>query len=553
QPGSTGLPRSHVGHPSAIDDHTGSATPSASSGATIDMDLSDLQKIRRQKVETFRQRGIEPYPTRAARTHTTTEAIDRFDAAEANGTLDGDATAETVTLAGRIVSFRHMGKTVFAHIRDGFGQLQLYIRKDLVGDDVYADILKLYDLGDFVQASGRLFRTRTGEVSLRVTSIGMLSKALNAPPEKWHGVQDIELRYRQRYVDLIANAEVRRVFEIRSKTVTALREFLDSHGYLEVETPTLQPLYGGAAARPFTTHHNSLDQTFYLRIADELYLKRLLVGGFERVYEIAKDFRNEGIDKNHSPEFTMLEFYEAYSDYDQMMTFVEQMIAHAVRAVHGGSTFSFQGNEIDVTPPWPRKTLRQAIIEGCGIDYTQYPDQESLTAIAREKGADIEMGTVWPRVVDELLKQFVRPFQIQPIFLTDYPVALSPLAKRKLDDPTHVERFQPYIGGGEIGNAFTELNDPLDQLARFLEQQVDREAGDEEAMPIDEDFVNALMYGMPPTGGVGIGIDRLTMLLADQSTLRDVILFPAMRRLPNRGETAPAEETAGAEVTEPVS
>jgi len=500
------------------------------------MDLSDLQEIRRQKVDTFRERGIEPYPTRASRTHTTVQALALHDEAEANGTLADDATVETVTLVGRIVSFRHMGKTVFAHIRDGAGQIQLYIRKDLVGDDVYADVLKLYDLGDFVQATGQLFRTRTGEVSLRVTSLTMLAKALNAPPEKWHGVQDVELRYRQRYVDLIANAEVRRVFEIRSKAVTALRSFLDSHGYIEVETPTLQPLYGGAAARPFTTHHNALDQTFYLRIADELYLKRLLVGGFERVYEIAKDFRNEGIDKNHSPEFTMLEFYEAYSDYEQMMTFVEEMVAYVVKAVHGGSTFTFQGNEIDVTPPWPRKTLRQAIIEGSGIDYTQYPDQESLLKVAREKGADIETGTVWPRIVDELLKQFVRPYQIQPIFLTDYPVELSPLAKRKLDDPTHVERFQPYIGGGEIGNAFTELNDPMDQLARFLEQQADREAGDEEAMPIDEDFVNALMYGMPPTGGVGMGIDRLTMLLADQSTVRDVILFPAMRRLPHRGD-----------------
>ncbi|MGB3328901.1 MAG: lysine--tRNA ligase [Thermomicrobiales bacterium] len=507
------------------------------------MDLSDLQEVRRQKVDTFRARGIEPYPTRATRTHTTTEALALFDEAEAQGALVDDATTDAVVLTGRIVSFRHMGKTVFAHIRDGHGQIQLYIRKDLVGEDAYADVLKLYDLGDFVQAGGHLFRTRTGEVSLRVTAVTMLAKALNAPPEKWHGVQDKELRYRQRYVDLIANQDVRRIFEIRSRAVTALRSFLDAHGYIEVETPTLQPLYGGAAARPFTTHHNALDQTFYLRIADELYLKRLVVGGFERVYEIAKDFRNEGIDKNHSPEFTMLEFYEAYSDYEGMMTFVENLIAHAVQSVHGGTTFTFQGNAIDVTTPWPRKTLRQAILEGSGIDYTLYPDQESLLKVAREKGADIESGTVWPRIVDELLKQFVRPFQIQPIFLIDYPVELSPLAKRKLDDPTHVERFQPYIGGGEIGNAFTELNDPLDQLARFQEQQADREAGDEEAMPIDEDYVNALMYGMPPTGGVGIGIDRLTMLLADQSTVRDVILFPAMRRRPSAGESIVATES----------
>jgi lysyl-tRNA synthetase class 2 len=426
-----------------------------------------------------------------------------------------------------------MGKTVFAHVRDGHGDLQLYIRKDAVGDDAYGDILKLYDVGDFVQATGQPFRTRMGEVSLRVNEITILSKALNAPPEKWHGLQDIETRYRQRYADLLANAETRRVFEIRSLVVRSIRRFLDDHGYLEVETPVLQPLYGGAAARPFTTHHNTLDQTFYLRIADELYLKRLLVGGYERVYEIAKDFRNEGMDKNHSPEFTMLEFYQAYGDYEQMMDLVEELIITVVRDIYGGSTFGFQGHTIDVSGPWPRMTLREAIREKSGIDYTEYPEAEDLIRVAREKGARIDTGTVWPRVVDELLKQFVRPYLIQPVFLIDYPVELSPLAKRKPDDPTHVERFQPYIGGGEIGNSFTELNDPMDQLARFLEQQKDKEAGDEEAMPVDVDFINALMYGMPPTGGVGIGIDRLVMLLTDQATIRDVILFPAMRRLPS--------------------
>lgn len=497
------------------------------------MELSELQEIRRAKAEALRERGIAPYPTRARRTHTTVEALELFQEAEAADTLDEGSTRESVTLTGRIVSYRHMGKTVFAHIRDGHGELQLYIRKDVVGEDLYNDVLKLFDLGDFVQATGQLFRTRMGEVSLRTTSITMLSKALNAPPEKWHGLQDIELRYRQRYADLIANAETRRVFETRSRVVSSIRQFLDGQGYMEVETPVLQPLYGGAAARPFTTHHNTLDQTFYLRIADELYLKRLLVGGYERVYEISKDFRNEGIDKNHSPEFTMLEFYQAYGDYEQMMDTVEQLISTVVQEVFGGSTFTYQGHEIDVTPPWPRQTLREAIKEKSGIDYTEHPEADDLLEAARNAGANIETGTVWPRTVDELLKQFVRPTLIQPTFLTDYPLALSPLAKRKPDDPTHVERFQPYIGGGEIGNAFTELNDPMDQLERFIEQQRDREAGDEEAMPIDEDFITALMYGMPPTGGVGIGIDRLVMLMTDQTTLRDVILFPAMRRLPS--------------------
>ncbi len=508
------------------------------------MELSDLQQIRLDKVQQMRERGIEPYPTRAKRSHTNSEALARYEAAETAGELPEDGTlAEAMTLVGRIVSFRHMGKTVFAHIEDGTARLQLYIRKDVVGEESYADVLKLFDLGDIAQAEGELFRTRTGEVSLRVSGIAMLAKAINAPPEKWHGLQDVETRYRQRYVDLLANEDVRRIFQARATIVTAIRQFLDARGYLEVETPVLQPLYGGAAARPFTTHHNALDQTFYLRIADELYLKRLLVGGFERVYEIAKDFRNEGIDRNHSPEFTMLEFYEAYADYEVMMDTVEALIIHVVTAVFGEPRFTFQGNEIDLTPPWPRKTLRQAIIDGSGIDYTQHPTQPELLKAAREAGADIDSDTVWPRIVDELLKQFVRPNLIQPIFLIDYPVELSPLAKRKTDDPTHVERFQPYIGGGEIGNAFTELNDPMDQLARFREQQEDRDAGDEEAMPLDWDYIRALMYGMPPTGGVGIGIDRLTMLLTDQHTLRDVILFPAMRNLP--GDQGEPGETAG--------
>jgi lysyl-tRNA synthetase class 2 len=500
------------------------------------MDLSELQEIRRQKVEELRSRGVEPYPTRATRTHTTAAATAHFEEQESADTLVDGSTTEPLTLTGRIIGFRHMGKTVFAHILDGYGQIQLYIRKDEVGEETYADLLRFFDLGDFVQATGVLFRTRTGEISLRTTELTMLSKALSAPPEKWHGVQDIEIRYRQRYLDLMANEDTRQVFAIRSKIVTAFRAFLDARDYIEVETPVLQPLYGGAAARPFTTHHNALDQTFYLRIADELYLKRLLVGGYERVYEISKDFRNEGIDKNHSPEFTMLEFYEAYADYESMMETVEQLIHSTVVAVFGGPVFVNSGNEIDVTPPWPRKTLRQAIIDGCGVDYLEHPDQESLLAAARAAGADIETDTVWPRIVDELLKQFVRPFQIQPVFLTDYPVALSPLAKRKPDDQTHVERFQPYIGGAELGNAFTELNDPLDQLARFQEQQKDMDAGDEDAMPLDIDFITALTYGMPPTGGVGIGIDRMTMLLADQKTLRDVILFPAMRKLPSGSE-----------------
>ncbi len=505
------------------------------------MELSELQEIRQKKVDELREHGVDPYPTRAKRTHTSAAAIAMFEQIESTRTAEESATSDPVTLTGRIVSFRHMGKTLFAHILDGYGQIQLYIRKDEVGDEEFAQILRLFDLGDFVQATGTLFRTRTGEVSLRTTDLVMLAKALSAPPEKYHGLQDIETRYRQRYLDLMTNDSARRVFEIRSRLVTAFRAFLDELNYIEVETPVLQPLYGGAAARPFTTHHNALDQTFYLRIADELYLKRLLVGGYERVYEIAKDFRNEGIDRNHSPEFTMLEFYEAYADYEVMMERVENMIAHTVETIFGSRVFTNNGHQIDVTPPWPRKTLRQAILESSGVDYVKHPDQPSLLEAARKAGADIESDMVWPRIVDELLKQFVRPNMIQPIFLYDYPVELSPLAKRKPDDPTHVERFQGYIGGGELINSFTELNDPLDQLARFVEQQKDKDAGDEDAMPIDIDFITALTYGMPPTGGVGIGIDRMAMLLADQKTVRDVILFPAMRNLPAEG-AGPADD-----------
>lgn len=508
----------------------------------MEPELSDLQNVRLEKVREFRVAGVEPYPTRSQRTHTTAEAIDLFESDEGE-----DAATHTVTVGGRIAAIRHMGKTIFVQLRDGYGTVQLYLRKDEMGDEPFAEFLHLFDMGDWVQASGSLFRTKTGEVSVRSTAVTMLSKSLNAPPDKFHGLQDIEIRYRQRYADLIANAEVRRVFEIRSKLVSAFREYLDGHGYLEVETPVLQPLYGGAAARPFTTHHNALDQTFYLRIADELYLKRLVVGGFERVYEISKDFRNEGVDRNHSPEFTMLEFYEAFADYRTMMERVQGLVRNAAERIFGGQVFETQGQMIDLTGDWPRISLRDAILEKSGVDYTAHPDQPSLLKAARAAGADIESTTVWPRIVDELLKQFVRPNLVQPTFLIDYPVELSPLAKRKLDDPTHVERFQLYIAGGELANAFTELNDPIDQWNRFVEQQKDKDAGDLDAMPIDQDYINALMYGMPPTGGVGIGIDRITMIMADQTTVRDVILFPAMRNLP-AGSTSPNDEDdAGSE------
>ena len=505
------------------------------------MPLSELQQVRLAKVARLRERGIDPYPATAERTHTAAEALAAFTAAETAeiSALDADGNLpESVTVVGRVVAQRQMGRSLFMPIEDGSGRLQLYLRRNDLGDETFEDVLRLYDLGDFVQASGQLFRTRTGEVSLRVGAIRMLSKALNAPPEKWHGLTDVETRYRRRYADLLSNDEIRRIFVARARIVSALRRELDARGYLEVETPVLQPLYGGAAARPFTTRHNALDQTFYLRIADELYLKRLVVGGYERVYEIAKDFRNEGIDRFHSPEFTMLEFYQAYADYTGMMEAVEALVVAATVAVHGEPRFAWRGQTIEMAAPWPRRTLREAIRAGSGVDYVDHPDQSSLLAAARAAGADVASDTVWPKIVDELLKQFVRPKIVQPIILYDYPVALSPLAKRRPDDPTHAERFQPFFCGGEMGNAFTELNDPMDQLARFRAQERDREAGDEETMPIDADYINALMYGMPPTGGVGIGIDRLAMVLTDQDTLRDVVLFPALRTLPPEQDPA---------------
>lgn len=491
------------------------------------MEMNEQQLVRLGKVEALREQGIDPYPAHSARTHTTVEALARFDSGEA-GWADG-RDPDPITIAGRVMSFRQMGKATFVHVEDGHGRLQVYLRANIIGAEAYDHFLRMVDLGDFVQTSGHLFRTRTGEVTVEASSWTMLSKAVTPPPEKWHGLSDTELRYRQRSADLFSNPDVREIFVVRAKMITALRRFLDGEGFLEVETPTLQPIYGGAHARPFTTHHNALDQTLYLRIADELYLKRLIVGGFERVYEICKDFRNEGVDTRHNPEFTQLEFYMAYADYRDVMDIAERMLSTVVREVHGMTRIAYAGHEIDFAPPWPRVRMADAIFEATGIDYEKVRDQQELYRLAHERGADVEPTTVWPRIVDELMKTFVRPHLIQPTFLIDYPVELSPLAKRSPDSETTVERFQIFVGGVELGNAYTELNDPMDQMARFLEQAQDRAQGDEEAMPIDEDYVQALMYGMPPTGGFGIGIDRLTMLLTDQQSIREVILFPLLR------------------------
>lgn len=482
--------------------------------------LNDQERQRLQKLDHLRERGIEPYPLRAERTHTAREAIDLFERGE---------KLEQVKLAGRMVSLRDMGKLTFAHLQDGSGKIQLMFRKDVVGADNYALVVKEYDLGDYIGAEGNVFRTRSGEVSLEVQRFVLLTKSLSPLPEKWHGLKDVETRYRQRYLDLLSSDEVRKIFVTRARVITAMRQYLDGHGFVEVETPVLQPLYGGAAAEPFTTHHNKLDRDLYLRIAVELYLKRLLIGGFERVYEIGKNFRNEGIDTKHNPEFTMMECYQAYADYTAMMTLVEEVYAACAQAALGTLQVTYQGNTVDFTPPWRRLTIRDAIRQDTGIDIAEDADLASLRQRIEQLGLRVERHSTWGKQVDELLSTFVEPKLIQPTFIMDYPQEISPFAKKIPGNPRFVERFEPFAGALEIGNAFTELNDPVDQYQRFAEQAEQRRAGDREAHQIDMDFVVAMMHGMPPTGGLGLGIDRMVMLFTDQASIREVILFPQLR------------------------
>jgi lysyl-tRNA synthetase class 2 len=485
---------------------------------------SDQVQQRMLKLERLRERGIDPYPARARRSHTAAEAIAAFEEAEANG-----ADGPTVEVTGRLRAIRVMGKSTFAHIEDGSGRIQIYLKRDNLGEEAYEIFKRDVDLGDFLGVEGHLFRTRTGEVTVHVRSYQLLTKTLHPLPEKWHGLRDVETRYRRRYLDLIANEEVRSIFRTRTRVVTAMRRFLDDQGFIEVETPSLQPIYGGAMARPFTTHHNALDMTLYLRISDELYLKRLIVGGIDKVYEICKDFRNEGVSTKHNPEFTQMECYWAYTDYSDMMWLTEHMVAFIADEALGSTQFTFQGQQIDVTPPWRRWTLRDAIQELTGIDYMEFPNLEALWAEVQRRELHVSPQPTWGKLIDELLGEIVEPTLIQPTFIKDYPIDISPLSKALSDDPQHVERFEIFIGGLEMGNAYSELNDPMVQRERFEQQGLGAKAGDEEAHPMDEDYILALMHGMPPTGGLGVGVDRLTMLLTDQTSIREVILFPHMR------------------------
>lgn len=500
------------------------------------MDLTELEKIRLNKIERMRAAGKEVYPTRANPTHTTRQAIQAFEQSESHG----DQLPQCLTLAGRLRAIRQMGKLAFAHIEDGSGRLQLMLRVNELGEKKMNDFREEFDLGDFIEATGSLLRTRTGEITLLVQDFRMLAKAITPLPAAKdevvegeivrHAVlADPETRYRQRYADLAVNPEVRQVFRTRAAVVRALREFLDARDFLEVETPILQPIYGGAAARPFITHHNQLKQDLYLRISFELYLKRLLVGMLDRVYEIGRDFRNEGVSFKHNPEFTQLEFYMAYADYLKIMELTEQMLAYVCDRVLGRQRFTFKGHEISMEPPWRRIQLRQALIDAVGIDIDQHLTGESLAQAMQQKGLPFKPGSTRGKLIDGMLGDFVEPNLIQPTFIYDYPRDISPLAKSKPENPQIVERFEGFVGGMELCNAFTELNDPLDQEARFKEMGRDYESGDEERHPMDEDYLRAMSYGMPPNGGFGMGVDRLVMLLTNRQSIREVILFPHLR------------------------
>jgi lysyl-tRNA synthetase class 2 len=483
---------------------------------------TDERLARLEKLKEIRDQKIDPYPSTSKRTHTVAEVLDDFDK------LVGKK--KTVALVGRLKSVRIHGGLCFANLEDESGTIQMMLKKDAVGDKVYNFFKNLVDMGDFIRVKGTLFITKTGEKTVIVEALKLLTKTLAPLPEKWHGLSDVEVRYRQRYLDLIANPSVREIFKKRSLIIKTIRDFFEKEGFMGVETPILQSIPGGATARPFITHHNALDSDFYLRIAPELYLKRLITGGFEGVYEIAKCFRNEGIDWSHSPEFTQVELYKAYADYNDLMKMMERFFAYLMKKTNGGDMKNVYGkNTVDFTPPYERITFRDILMKLGNCDIEKYPDRESMAKKARELGLEILPSDDRGKIMDEIFKKIVRPKVINPVFAINHPIELSPLAKKIPEDPRYVERFQLLVGGMEMVNAFSELNDPLDQRERFVAQQEMREAGDVEAMRIDEDFITALEHGMPPTAGLGIGIDRLVMLLTNSHNIKEVILFPTLK------------------------
>ncbi|MFA9458016.1 lysine--tRNA ligase [Halalkalibacter sp. AB-rgal2] len=490
-----------------------------------EIELNELLTVRRDKLKQLQEKGIDPFGEKFERSHSAREMNEQF------GELDKETLGEQekeVILAGRIMTKRGKGKAGFAHIQDLTGQIQIYVRKDAVGDEAY-ELFNSIDIGDIVGVKGLAFKTKVGELSIKVQTFTLLSKSLRPLPDKFHGLKDIEQRYRQRYVDLIVNPEVRDTFVLRSRILQSMRRYLDSNGYLEVETPTMHSIAGGASARPFVTHHNALDMTLYMRIAIELHLKRLIVGGLEKVYEIGRVFRNEGVSTRHNPEFTMIELYEAYADYHDIMELTENLVAHIAKEVLGTTIVTYGDHEVDLTPRWKRVHMVDAIKEKTGVDFWQQLSDEEARQLAKEHRVPVKETMTFGHVVNEFFEHFVEEELIQPTFIYGHPVAISPLAKKNEDDGRFTDRFELFIVGREHANAFTELNDPIDQRQRFEQQLVEREQGDEEAHMMDEDFVEALEYGMPPTGGLGIGIDRLVMLLTNSPSIRDVLLFPQMR------------------------
>ncbi|OLN28143.1 lysine--tRNA ligase [Desulfosporosinus metallidurans] len=479
---------------------------------------NDLWRIRLEKLELLRQAGIEPYADRYVRTHKALDILERFEELE----------GQVVSVAGRIMSKRDQGKVIFTHIQDFSGRIQIYIRMDELGQTLF-DLITKFDVGDIIGVEGKVFRTKRGEVSIHALNVKLLSKAMRPLPEKFHGLTNVETRYRQRYLDLVMNPDVRQVFVTRSKIIRYMREFLEEREFLEVETPTLHTIPGGAAARPFSTHHNTLDIDLYLRIALELPLKRLIVGGFEKVFEIGRTFRNEGISIKHNPEFTMMELYQAYANVEDIMELTEEMIAQIVQKIHGTMEITYQGQPLQFKTPWQRLPMLDGILEYSGVDFRHVLTDEQARQVAQEKGLHVAEDASRGKIINEFFEEFVEPNLIQPTFITGHPVEISPLAKRNAEHPEYTDRFEAFIFGRELANAFSELNDPIDQRQRFEAQAAERAKGDDEAHIMDEDFVQALEYGLPPTGGLGIGIDRLVMFLTDCASIRDVILFPTMR------------------------
>lgn len=488
---------------------------------TEEHDVNELIKIRHQKLKDLKEKGMDPFKIEKVNvTHYSREIIEKFDE------LDGDV----VTIAGRIMAKRGHGKASFIHIQDKDGRIQSYVRQDRIGEELY-EIFKTFDIGDIVEITGEVFKTKKGEETVKADNLRLLSKSLQVLPEKYHGLKDQDLRYRQRYVDMIMNPEVKETFKTRSKIINAFREYLNERDYIEVETPILSTIAGGANAKPFVTHHNTLDLDMYLRIATELPLKRLTVGGMDRVYEIGRLFRNEGMSVKHNPEFTTIELYEAYADYNDMMEITENIISYAAKKALGTTKVQYGDREIDFTPPWPRISMVDACKQYAGVDFDEIKTDQEAHEAAKKLHIPVEKGMKKGHIINEVFEEYVEDHLIQPTFITNHPVEVSPLAKRNPDNPELTNRFEAFANGWEIANAFSELNDPIDQRERFEEQAAKRDSGDDEAHMLDEDFLNALEVGLPPTGGLGIGIDRLVMLLTNAPSIRDVILFPTMKPL----------------------